>query len=279
MDLLFSLCLLLVASCTFEYPESEEGNWTGDCVDIERNVQSPILIDTTQDYQTMPISIKFFYNTINALSVIPMHEVYYGHEFKDDEGGYIEVTGLLEDPNITLKYTVANIHFHTRSEHVVRCGGTLYSDMEMHIVHSLSTDTTVVSNYTQTKLVIGVLFDSGAPNGSEFISQLIKGTENLNLKSFIKELGTPLVGYHYNGSLTTPPCSKIVNWMVMAQRLMLTQTQYEFFHNNEEFKDLPNARAAVLFHDYDKIFHYSFKYSGATYAGALVMAILGILLV
>lgn len=64
--------------------------------------------------------------------------------------------------------------------------------------------------------------------------------------------------YTYSGSLTTPPCYQVVNWIVMSDRLYLNAKQIEMFrslyappsseesHSNEHGKDsvliMPNTR-------------------------------------
>lgn len=42
-----------------------------------------------------------------------------------------------------------------------------------------------------------------------------------NLRSF----------YTYSGSLTTPPCHQVVNWIVMSERLYMNAKQIEMFRN------------------------------------------------
>lgn len=37
--------------------------------------------------------------------------------------------------------------------------------------------------------------------------------------------------YTYSGSLTTPPCYQVVNWIVMAERLNMNAKQIEMFRN------------------------------------------------
>lgn len=37
--------------------------------------------------------------------------------------------------------------------------------------------------------------------------------------------------YFYSGSLTTPPCYQVVNWIVMAERLNMNAKQIEMFRN------------------------------------------------
>jgi hypothetical protein len=37
--------------------------------------------------------------------------------------------------------------------------------------------------------------------------------------------------YTYSGSLTTPPCYQVVNWIVMAERMTMNSKQIEMFRN------------------------------------------------
>lgn len=52
--------------------------------------------------------------------------------------------------------------------------------------------------------------------------------------------------YTYSGSLTTPPCYQVVNWIIMTERLNMNAKQIEMFrnlyapagkHNNQDHQD------------------------------------------
>ncbi|CAN6443516.1 unnamed protein product [Victoria cruziana] len=126
-------------------------------------------------------------------------------EWRED-AGYIAIG--------TTKYFLQQTHWHTPSEH--RLNNKSY-DMEMHMVHK-SKDGKVA--------VIGVLYKIGwIPD--KFIQKL--GSKLFYLAAHQKKVASVDLGlmknpfhvvsdyYTYNGSLTTPPCTEGVSWIVAEQ--------------------------------------------------------------
>jgi carbonic anhydrase len=128
-------------------------------------------------------------------------------------------------------YTARQFHFHTPSEHLI--DGITYP-MEMHIVSVLK-DSNEKSN--PSFLVIGILFKMGAEN--KFIKEFMKSipeeegkTDSLK-KGMVKLddvfMSNPKMNaisyYHYDGSLTTPPFTEKVEWIVTKQILEASPEQ------------------------------------------------------
>ncbi|MBI1308438.1 MAG: hypothetical protein GC129_01070 [Proteobacteria bacterium] len=118
-------------------------------------------------------------------------------------------------------YELKQFHFHTPSEHVAHGSA---APMEVHLVHK---------DKDGNLAVVGVMFEEGAenptlakilavaPHGEGEVSA--KGVE-VDASAWLPE-GTGFV--RYNGSLTTPPCSEGVKWMVATKRVQASAAQLE----------------------------------------------------
>lgn len=140
-----------------------------------------------------------------------------------DNGHTIQVT-VDEGSTFTFAgktYSLKQFHFHTPSEHQID-GKNL--PMEMHMVHQ-SDD--------QSLAVVSILFEEGKV-ANENIAQIVanlpsaKGESNhvesmsLNLQAHLPKDNQ---AYHYLGSLTTPPCSESVQWLVLRNTAKVTTDQ------------------------------------------------------
>ncbi len=123
-----------------------------------------------------------------------------------------------------VSYKLLQLHFHTPSEHARN--GIRYA-MEVHLVHK-SADGNLA--------VVGVLLDRGRENpvlkkildnasGEINAVKRVKGV-TLNASDL---LPADREVFYYSGSLTTPPCSENVNWMVMKNPVEVSDAQVKAF--------------------------------------------------
>jgi carbonic anhydrase len=141
-------------------------------------------------------------------------------------------------------YELLQYHFHAPSEHTVE--GRRFP-MEMHLVHRSGRGGFAV---------IGVLVKEGAHNSAfdPIWSNLPekKGVEThfesvtVDVDALLPETRTT---YRYDGSLTTPPCSEGVKWLVMTSPVALSREQIGAFRKlvGENARPLQprNGRAVV----------------------------------
>ena len=127
----------------------------------------------------------------------------------------------------TLLFDSPQFHFHTPSEHTFE--GKFYP-LEMHLVHLLKPSH---SNKSPINIaVFGFLFDLGYEENM-FLNEVIKGKKKslIHLKSFFKSMSN-LHYIAYPGSLTTPPLSEGVQWIVFPNPIKATLDQIVSIHNH-----------------------------------------------
>lgn len=176
---------------------SNEG-WTGAC--NSGTSQSPINIQNA-----------FYDATLGDLNMswaqIEMKPFFNGHtiEVPYSVGSKINFRNM--------ETALKQFHFHAPSEHTLN--NKQYA-MEVHFVHQDSSGKI---------LVVGVFIDEGKFNATlgDVFDGRTTSAENL--------LPLSQVYYNYNGSLTTPPCSEGVTWIVMKEAIEASQEQIQYLKN------------------------------------------------
>ena len=173
--------------------------------------QSPIDLAGSFGDDTGEFSIQYQPTELNAVN--NGHTIQMGY----DRGSCVELDGN--------KYELLQLHFHKGSEHTLN--GRQFP-MEMHLVHK---------NANGEPAVVGVLLDVGKEANEAF------NTLWAYLPTTAAERRTiPAISFsasdllpddrsylHYQGSLTTPPCSEGVQWYVMTQPVLLSQVQIDAY--------------------------------------------------
>ncbi|NOT12221.1 MAG: carbonic anhydrase family protein [Methylococcaceae bacterium] len=187
--------------------------------------------------QQSPINIF----TENAKEDLSSHEfvIHFKDEISAVENlGHTIQLDFARGSSITFRditYNFRQIHFHTPAEHLI--DGITYP-MELHIV--CSTEDKVSPSY----LVIAILFKMGKENKfiSHFINDVPREHEitNVNrgvvkLADFLKLHSSKELGhyFHYQGSLTTPPYTEKVNWVILKTIYQASREQVEAINKLE----------------------------------------------
>ncbi len=131
-----------------------------------------------------------------------------------------------------IAFELKQFHFHAPSENHIQ--GKPYA-LEAHLVHA---------DQAGNLAVIAVMFEQGEAN--PLIAKLWevmpkKAGEQAGLSgvSPLELLPENRDYYRFNGSLTTPPCSEGVRWLVMKQPLTVSEAQIKTF---SELMGGPNNR-------------------------------------
>ena len=153
-----------------------------------------------------------------------------GHTIEiETEGRNVLVLGGIE-------YELQQFHFHVSSEHTFAGEG---SDMELHLVHKSAAGDTAV---------VGVLLQRGASSGAlaPIFAELPDDVEvhhplpaPFNPGRF---LPVDRAHYRYEGSLTTPPCTEGVHWLVLKDPITVSSEDLAQFHERIHFNARPVQR-------------------------------------
>ena len=170
---------------------------------------------------------------INLSDAIP-------EDLADIEFAYAASAGEVLNNGHTLQYTPSNtqrvtldgeelelaqLHMHTPAEHEVD-GKQL--PVEIHFVHK---------NTAGEITVLGILVEEGAPN--ELVQYLLDNAPETVDASHISQEEVNIADalpasqeyITYAGSLTTPPCSENVRWIVMTQPVTASAEQLQAFES------------------------------------------------
>jgi carbonic anhydrase len=186
---------------------------------------SPVNIDAT----LQPLQL--------ALEPTPISLINNGHAIEEE----------IEAPNtLTLNgdvYASSQYHFHTLSEHTI---GGRRGVMELHAVFV---------NTAGRIAVVAMLFTIGRENA--FLDELISAglprhtgdkvtsETEVNLADGLTDTSAY---YRYSGSLTTPPCTEDVTWLVLKDEAQMSSTQYQAFQNilGNNFRPLQSVNERVV---------------------------------
>ena len=192
--------------------------------------QSPINIDQTVNANLAPLAFNYASTTKN---IINSHHTVFVHFYA---GSFL----TLDNKQFELK----QFHVHTPSENTIQ--GKSYP-AEMHLVHATPEGELAV---------VAVMFDHGDENKklTELWKELPKKeTEIIALKHQNQAstfLPKDLDYYRYSGSLTTPPCSEGVRWIVLKDIQPISAQQLKDLsqvikHPNNRPVQAKNARLVM----------------------------------
>ncbi|MRH43837.1 carbonic anhydrase family protein [Aquibacillus halophilus] len=198
------------------------------------SMQSPINIRTAKAIQTSGLEDISFKYTPTIFSV-------------KNSGRTIEVVPYNEKNSVTIgttQYHLQQIHFHHPSEHQL---DNRRFPVEVHLVHQDSTGRlTVIGIWVKagdTNNIISKILEN-VPKTDSKIHRIEKTIDIANLLPKQKDF------FKYKGSLTTPPCTEGVEWLIFKHPIEMSKRQInkitELFPENSRPLQPINEREVYL---------------------------------
>ncbi len=187
--------------------------------------QSPINIQDVLGFEKKELRSNYYDTPIQIIN--NTHSILLQYKL----GSYIEWGSEV--------FELIQFHFHHPSEHQLK--GKRYP-MEIHFVHKAP---------DHEYVIIAVLVKLGKHNPHinkiwnnipvEIDKKEVHPNEKLSAKDF---LPSSKVYFHYTGSLTTPPCTENVTWLVLEDPIEISKSQLKVFQKHINH----NARPAQKSH-------------------------------
>lgn len=230
MPLFFALSAALAPTSVF----AQEFTYSGDSGPAFWDLLNPAWTSCGQGGQQSPVDLpgatparQWQLRTDYKMSTGAIFNNGHTIEVEVDGENYLRLGGI--------DYQLTQFHFHTGSEH--RVNGRGY-DMELHLVHKSTSGALAV---------IGVFLRRGSSSGAlaPIFANLPALDTPINQQEELPEGFNPInflpgssAFYNYAGSLTTPPCTEGVNWIVMSEPLTVSDEDIAQFAKRIPF----NAR-------------------------------------
>lgn len=173
--------------------------------------QSPINLQHNIDAELAELVFEYYSSPGEATNN--------GHSIQID----VEAGSFLKIPSLDRSFELKQFHFHSPSEHTIE--GQSYA-MEMHFVHA---------DENGALAVVGVMINVGQENPVlKEMRYFMPEQSGENEKAPIGIEETDLLPptrdyYYYSGSLTTPPCSEGVAWIVLKDPIEASLEQIARF--------------------------------------------------
>lgn len=172
--------------------------------------QSPVDITGATRPHTDQLRFNYIPSVLNLVNTGHTLQVNY------DPGSYLTIGGK--------RYDLLQFHFHSPSEHTIH--GQSY-DLETHLVHRSGdrqlTVVAVLMAVGEENATIQTLWDN-LPS-EKGIDTALRGV-TIDVQAWIP----PKMAYYvYSGSLTTPPCSEGVQWIILRTPLPVSAAQVRTF--------------------------------------------------
>lgn len=228
MKIFALIALIVISSTSCAIIDFSEKGWPA--ADCAGNRNSPIDFPSNFNYTFNQDYFRILsteYKDINGLKFdVTNQKSYHIVNLTSQVYG----TLMARKAGITYKYNLLDVHFHFLSEHTF---GGKATEFEMHMVHQKDRQYLLQNNITDPDedkmneyLVVGTLFQVDGNTDNDYFNKFNIGKNETMSGVNLERYSNPNQPYyHYIGGLTTPPCSQVVNWVVNANVVKVSNNQ------------------------------------------------------
>jgi len=241
-----------------------------------------------------PIQLPIMFSKLNQTSIMEVLSFNYSESFGgislQQETSAVDKTNsnfmylnassngyvIVRKNKVEYRYNISHVAFVYPPEHILE---DRLADLEMQMVHIKDTTYKTLGDFIPDpdaafeKLIISVLFEALAPDTNPNIFNLRVSTVG-SVDTFNLSLYPPVNQsfLFYEGSLTKPPCSEDVNWVVNVQKELFTKQQLEDFAGwfiDSGYKTKGNARSLKPINN--RTIYYHFRPSLEEYTSSFLI--------
>tara|TARA_R110000787_G_scaffold131994_3_gene244166 strand:+ start:244 stop:1146 length:903 start_codon:yes stop_codon:yes gene_type:complete len=207
--------------------------------------QSPVNISDidTKPGKLVQESLDLYYQDITTIKSITNngHTIQYNF---DAESNFVSLHNK--------QYKLKQFHFHSPSEHTIN--GKHYP-LEIHFVHH--------SEASNSYIVIAMLVELGEPDPAfDFLEKYlpinVDETKEINSNYYFGSTFPEMYGkdtlnlYTYEGSLTTPPCTESVLWLVIKDPTYASASQIEMLQKlmpKNNYREVQPLNGRIIYNE------------------------------
>jgi carbonic anhydrase len=213
--ILFSILTIIESQGNQNY--ANQDNWKGECNLKTSEQQSPILIDGNKVQEKNEIKVVNtnyapFRNVQKIMKSEPQNEGIYSFSYVYDK--IVDDFIVIEKDNKELKYNFYEINLHCPTEHKIK---NFNYDCELQVVNIRHNY--LNNQHEQDKLIVSIFIKGdGVAENSMFTDRDMNISPYINLKQDF---------YYYEGSLTVPPCTEKVGWLINTKPVTIAKIQLD----------------------------------------------------
>lgn len=185
--------------------------------------QSPVNIDIPQIIVDKHPSVKFHYKSTTFKMNNNGHNI---ESIPNLPGNFIVLNGK--------HFELEQFHFHTPSEHTLN---NKHFEMELHLVHKGTNGT----------VIVGIMIKKGNQNNAaselwSHLQSLRSGETDKSIVKLERLLPQQTDVLRYSGSLTTPPCTEGITWIILSRPIEMSIHQINTFRSRYRDNHRPIQR-------------------------------------